>query len=389
MRIGMMCHASFGGSARIGIELAIALSRRGHHVHLFTHTTPFGRWTQQPHITLHTLHQSLADSLHPATLHTDWSAEDLQDYTEAIVRVIATEGLDVLHFHYAVPFAFVAQRLRAHLGDAMPWLIGTLHGTDVTRFGKEPVTGVRLAKAMQACDIVTTVSTSHAGLATTVFNLDSPPHVVPNFIDASRFYPPRRQHGERHARSRPRILHISNFRPIKDPQSMARIFLSIRARMDAELWLLGDGEEMAVVRALFQHSAFADDVHYVGLQADIVPALHQADLLLMTSRYESFCLVALEAMACGVPVLATRVGGLPEVVTHGQTGLLFPLGAHDVAVDMAVSLLSETPRLRAMRDAAVHQARQFHVKYIVPAYEALYQPQVGVSAVSESYSEGR
>jgi N-acetyl-alpha-D-glucosaminyl L-malate synthase BshA len=385
----MMCHASFGGSARIGIELAIALSRRGHHVHLFTHTTPFGRWTQQPHITLHTLHRSVPETLHPATLHTNWSAEDLQNYTEDIMRVIATEGLDVLHFHYAMPFAFVVQRLRDYLGEATPWLVGTLHGTDVTHFGKEPATGVRLTKALHACDIVTTVSASHAELATTVFNLDSPPHVVPNFIDGSRFYPPRRQHGERHTRSRPRIIHISNFRPIKDPQSMARIFLGIRARLDAELWLIGDGEEMPAVRALMQHSAFADDVHYVGLQTDIVPALHQADLLLMTSRYESFCLVALEAMACGVPVLATRVGGLPEVVRHGQTGLLFPLGAHDVVVDMAVGLLSEPPRLRAMRDAATHQARQFHVEHVVPAYEALYQPQVGVSAVSESYSEGR
>ncbi len=388
MRIGMMCHASFGGSARIGIELAIALSRRGHHVHLFTHTPPLGRWTPQPHITLHTLHQSVPETFHPATLHTNWSAEDLQRYTENIARVIATEGLDVLHFHYAIPFAFVAQRLRDDLGDAMPWLVGTLHGTDVTHFGKEPVTGARLTKALQACDIVTTVSASHAELATTVFNLDGPPRIVPNFIDGSRFYPPR-QHDERRARSRPRMIHISNFRPIKDAQSMARIFLGIRARMDAELWLIGDGEDMSAVRALLQHSAFADDVHYVGLQADIVPALHQADLLLMTSRYESFCLVALEAMACGVPVLATRVGGLPEVVRHGQTGLLFPLGAHDVVVDMAVDLLSEPPRLRAMRHAAAQQARQFHVEHIVPAYEALYQPQVGVSAASEFYSEGR
>ena len=277
-------------------------------------------------VELHTLKADEADEPHPSTLHTDWSERDFQDYISLILGVIDTEGLDVLHYHYAVPFAFVAQRLQDHLGDAMPRLVGTLHGTDVTAFGKAPNIGPRLAKVLQSSDLLTTVSNSHAQLAAIVFDLPGLPHVIPNFVDLSRFWPAARERPCAQAQLRPRLVHVSNFRRVKDPQSMARTFLDIRARMEAELWLIGDGEELPAVRAIFEESAFADDVRYLGLKRDVATYLRHTDLLLMTSLYESFCLVALEAMACGVPVLATEVGGLPEVVAHGQTGMLFPLG---------------------------------------------------------------
>lgn len=373
MRIGMMCHASFGGSARIGIELAMALARRGHCIHLFTHTAPKGYWDPELTIILHTLKQPETDACDPTALYTDWPETDIQHYTEQILRVIYTESLDVLHYHYAVPFVFVAQRLRAHLGDAAPRLIGTLHGTDVSHFGKDPEMGPRMATALQSSDVITTVSNSHAELATNVLNLAQSPYVVRNFIDLSRFRPDVCRLPDRWPHARSRLIHISNFRPVKDPCSMAHIFLGIRDRLDAELWLIGDGEEMAAVQAIFQQSDFADDVRYLGLQDDITSDLKQADLLLMTSQYESFCLVALEAMACGVPVLATNVGGIPEVVVHGDTGLLFPLGEHEQAVEMAVSMLSNPCEHQAMRQAAIRRARLFAVECVVPTYETLYQ----------------
>lgn len=384
MRIGMMCHASFGGSGRIGMELALALARHGHRVHLFTRTTPLGgAWEPIPNVDLHTLTADGGNEPHPSTLHTEWSDSDIQDYLSLILRVLETEGLDVLHYHYAVPFAFVAQRLQNQLGDAMPRLVGTLHGTDVTTFGKAPDIGPRLTKVLQSSEFLTTVSNSHAALATTVFDLPSPPHVIPNFVDLSRFWPTACERSLVQTQLRPRFVHVSNFRQIKDPQSMARIFLDIRARMEAELWLIGDGEALPAVRAMFEASAFADDVCYLGLQRDVATYLRHTDLLLMTSLYESFCLVALEAMACGVPVLATEVGGLPEVVAHGQTGMLFPLGEHAVAVDMAVRLLSDPLRHRTMRRAAIRQARQFDVDDIVLAYEECYQHQTQAMALDD------
>jgi glycosyltransferase involved in cell wall biosynthesis len=160
---------------------------------------------------------------------------------------------------------------------------------------------------------------------------------------------------------------------VKDPQSVARIFLDIREHMEAELWLIGDGPEMDGVKASLGGSRFEKDVRYWQLQHDVAWLLAQTDLLLMTSLSESFCLAALEAMACGVPVLATKVGGLPEVVTHGETGFLFPVGEHNLAAWLALNLLSDPGRHQAMGEAAARRAARFGYEQIVPAYEDLYR----------------
>ena len=369
MRIGLIGHSSFGGSARIASELSIELAQRGHQVHLFTRTLPFGRWEGDTRgVRLHRLVRH-GQEFHPASLHTAWSSRELEEALGHLLGVIEEEKLEILHFHYALPFAFLAAAVKRSLGAAAPLLIGTLHGTDVSVYGRDPVKGPQLRQALRCLDRLTTVSASHAHLATELFQLSRPPEVIPNFVDLNRF----RFQQRAGANLKPRIAHISNFRPVKDTSSMARIFLGIRAHLEAELWLIGDGPDMAAVKSILQQSEFAGDVRYWGLQHEVAPLLAQTDLLLMTSLSESFCLAALEAMACGAPVLATRVGGLPEVVSHGQTGFLFPVGDDDVAVDRAVELLTDLAVYRLMRQAARRQACRYDCAQIVPAYEALYQ----------------
>ena len=383
MNIGIMCHSSFGGSARIATELAAELARRGHTVHLFTRTTPFGRWDHASRVRLHRAAVDGESHIHPALLYTDWSVQECEALVSQILHVIAAEGLDVLHFHYAVPFAFLAEEVKRRLGRAAPVLIGTLHGTDVSNYGQDPDKGCALAAALRNLDGLTTVSISHARLASQAFGLLAYPEVIHNFVDLSRFRPQSHSRLDANVLStrstsgcKAKIIHVSNFRPVKDPQSAARIFLGIREKIEVEFWLVGDGPEMDAIKTIFAQNGREQDVRFWGLRRDVAPILAQAHLLLMTSLSESFCLAALEAMACGLPVLATNVGGLAEVVVDGHTGLLFPVGDLASAVDLAMGLLSDPTRYRAMGEAATIHARRFGQKRIVTAYEKLYHRQI-------------
>jgi L-malate glycosyltransferase len=374
MNIGIMCHSSLGGSARIAAGLAIELAQREHKVHLFTRTTPFGRWNSASGVRLHQAVVDGESDIHPAVLYTDWPIWERETLVSQILHVIATEGLDVLHFHYAVPFAFLAEEVKRRLGRAAPLLIGTLHGTDVSNYGQDPVKGRDLATSLRNLDGLTTVSVSHARMASQVFELSACPEVIPNFVDLSRFRPRLGANtlsgGSPNGKAK--IIHVSNYRPVKDPQSATHIFLSIRKKMEVEFWLVGDGPEMGAIKTIFTQNGMEQVVRFWGLRHNVAPLLAQAHLLLMTSLSESFCLAALEAMACGLPVLATNVGGLAEVVVDGHTGLLFPVGDHALAVDLAVGLLSDPTRYRAMGEAAAIHARRFGQTRIVTAYEKLY-----------------
>jgi N-acetyl-alpha-D-glucosaminyl L-malate synthase BshA len=373
-----MCHSFLGGSGHIAADLSMELSRRGHRVHLFTRGAPFTAGNLRRHVVLH---QFLAgdDRASPCfEVSADWTAGEIQTLLCQLLRVISREGLDLLHFHYALPFAAVAGKIKERLGPASPLVIGTLHGTDVSLHGRHPVKGPQLAQTLRNLDGLTTVSLSHAILATRVFNLPEMPEIIPNFVDLSRFRPnlppPKfiRVLGNNLPRQ-PRIVHVSNFRAVKNPRGLARIFLGIREKLEAELWLVGDGPGVGYLKAFFRDQGLAGHVHFWGAHRQVAPILAQADLLLMPSLAESFCLAALEAMACGVPVLATDVGGLPEVVVHGKTGLLFPLKEPQVAVDLAVQLLSNQVWHRAMRKAALDQAKVYEQGRVVTAYESFYE----------------
>jgi N-acetyl-alpha-D-glucosaminyl L-malate synthase BshA len=371
MRIGVLCHSGLGGSSRVGTELAVGMAERGHHVHLFARSAPLHLRPGLPRIHLHPL---VGPAPVTGNLDTSWSAEDFDALVGLVAAVAVRERLDVLHFHYAVPFALVAESVRQQLGSAAPALVGTLHGTDVSTYGWDARVGPPLARALRAIDQLTTVSECYARLAAELFRLPTLPWVIPNFIDLTRFHPlPERERRLEDPSGRLRIIHVSNFRPVKDPTGVARIFLRLHRRLPVDLWLVGVGSELQAVRAVLNEGGAQEHVHYLGYREDVSELLAGADLLLMASRAESFCLAALEAMACGVPVLASAVGGLAELVEHGRHGFLYPLDDLDEAERLGVELLTDRERYAQTSRQAVCRARQFDRERVMGRYEDLYR----------------
>jgi N-acetyl-alpha-D-glucosaminyl L-malate synthase BshA len=357
---------------RTALELANELGRRGHRVFLFARTAPFGVQAFGPGVRFVGLNGHGAA---PATsrLETEWTPRELHGLVERILSVARAIPLDVLHFHYAVPFARVVEEVGRRLGPRTPRLVGTLHGTDVTIHGSRRRTGRPLARWLSGLDAVTTVSRSFAALSTRVFGLPRDPLVIPNFVDLGRFRPgPDARPGRR-----PRIVHVSNFRPVKNPEMVVQVFARVRREIDAELWLVGDGEGMRSVRELARAAGVAGDVRTFGLRRDVERVLRHTDVLLVTSRSESFCLAALEAAACAVPAVASRVGGLPEVVLHDETGLLYPAGDRTAAAGAVMDLLGDARRRSTLGAAARARADRFSSMSIVSRYEQLYRGLAG------------
>jgi L-malate glycosyltransferase len=367
MRVGLLCHSGIGGSVRIACALAGELARRGHSVHVMAHRPPVADWLKDSGVFLHTLLPPANGGL-PVGLKVEWSSDEQAAFRSLVGGVARSERLEVLHAHYAVPFAHVAASLARGLGESGPVTVATLHGTDVSIHGREPAQRRLLSESLRGLAAVTTVSHDHARLARHLFALSEPPLVIPNFIDITRFKPTQSPH-----RDRPRIVHVSNFRRVKDPRSLAHVFLAVRERIDAELWLVGDGPSLPALREMLSEARAEDAVRFFGATADVATILREADLLLMTSVVESFCVAAAEAMACGIPVVATRVGGLGELVGDGASGRLFRVGAHAEAADAVAELLAHPSLRRRVGSAARRHAARFASERIVPRYESLYR----------------
>ena len=366
LRIGLLCLRGVGGSAMVAVGLARQLAARGHDVHVFARSAPPGLAIPPAGVTVHAL---VADDDVTTRLDVDWTSAELHGLAELVTSVVQQERLQVMHFHYAVPFAWVVQDVARRLGEDRPAVVGTLHGTDVSVLGRRPAVRRRLEPALAALDAVTTVSAHHAALATRIFRLPAPPHVIPNFVDLDRFrtvaHPP--------APGRPaRLVHVSNFRQVKRPESMARIADRVLAVADSELWLVGTGERLPAVEVILEGPIARGRVRLLGVRLDVENLLPQTDLLLVSSRMESFCLVALEAMASGVPVVAPRVGGLPELVEHGISGLLFEPGDEDGAARLVLGYLADPALQRNLSAGALARARSLSTTAVIPRYERLY-----------------
>jgi N-acetyl-alpha-D-glucosaminyl L-malate synthase BshA len=351
-------------------------------VHVVARAPPPGLTPPPPGVTLHCLREE--DDGVTTGLDVDWTPAQLRQLAVRLATVVRDHDLQVVHFHYAVPFAWVVRDAVRRLGAARPAVVGTLHGTDVSVFGRRHGVRRRLAPALANLDALTTVSRHHAALAARVFGLGELPDVIPNFVDLDRF-PPRRLPPEGR---RPRIAHISNFRPVKEPESMARIADRVLATSPAELWLVGSGEMMPEVETILEARIAQGLVRRFGVRLDVEAILPKTDLLLVSSRMESFCLVALEAMASGVPVAAPRIGGLPELVEDGVSGLLYERGDEEGATRLILEYLGSRELQARLRAGALARARTLSTDVVIPLYEQMYRELTGGAVSADGVAVG-
>ena len=373
MNVGIICYASVGGSGIVATELGKALARRGHQIHLISTDTPFRFGEYQAGLSFH----QVLTPTYPLFREPQY----LLSLSNKIVQVAREFRLDVIHAHYAIPHAtagFLSRQVVGAHGGASPRVVTTLHGTDITLVGSDPSYSEIVAFSIDQSDLVTAVSKSLRASTYAQLGVKREIVVIPNFLDCGIH---RRQNvGDLRRRftaddpDAKIVIHVSNFRPVKRIDAVMGIFDRIRKKVPAKLLLVGDGPELATAYKLAREFGISPLVHSLGAQEEVVPLLSIADLFLLPSAQESFGLAALEAMACEVPVVASRVGGLPEIIDHGVTGFLHPPDALDEMADSGVMLLSDPEKHRAVAQAACARVREdFCAEKIVPMYEDSYR----------------
>lgn len=367
MNIGITVFPTYGGSGIVGSELGRELSERGHNVHFISYALP---------TRLCVLNERLR--FHQVELF-DYPLFEFPPYDLAlaskIVEVAENEKLDILHMHYAIPHA-TAGFLAREMYKSTRYLpfVTTLHGTDITLVGARksflPITKFSIAQS----DGLTAISRYLAGETCRTFG-NCAVEVIPNFINANEYA--RRENKELRRILVPNgeklLIHVSNFRPVKRINDCIHTLALLRGRVRARLVMCGDGPERQGAEKLARDYGIADDVIFAGLAPNIADYLSVADLLLMPSETESFGLAALEAMACETPVIATRVGGMPEVMLDGETGYLVKVGDTRTMAERAVEILSDDNRRRMGARGRAWAVERFNTEIVIPQYERLYE----------------
>ena len=359
MNIGVVCYASVGGSGIVATELAKSLARRGHHVHLISTEPPFRLGDYEAGLAFH--------RVHTPTYPLFREPQYMLSLANKIVQLAREFALDIVHAHYAIPHATAAYLAKQILLEApdvkVPKIITTLHGTDITLLGGDPSYSEAVAFSIERSDGVTAVSESLKGETYASLPLWRDIRVIPNFLDCGVY--------KRRDRL---IIHLSNFRPVKRVEAAIDVFRRIRQRVRAKFLLVGEGPELSRAMRMAHELNLGCDVEALGEQEHVIPLLSVSDLFLLPSATESFGLAGLEAMACGVPVIASRVGGLPEVIEHGVTGYLHPPDDLQGMADSGIALLTNPDLHAAFAKASRDRAEEFFcAKRVVPQYEAYYQ----------------
>jgi N-acetyl-alpha-D-glucosaminyl L-malate synthase BshA len=373
MNVGIVCYASVGGSGVVATELGRALALRGHRIHLISSEAPF-RWRDG-------VPGLFFDQVQVPPYPLFREPQYLLALTNTIARVAEKERLDLVHAHYAVPHATAAYLARQML-DLSPGLtprtVTTLHGTDITLVGSDPSYRRVVAFSIEQSDGVTAVSESLRADTLSALGVKRQIDVIPNFLECNVYR--RKPDPDLRERLCPAdrydalVVHISNLRPVKRVDVALEVFRRIRRRVRARFLVVGEGPDRADVERRAAEYALEDDVAFPGVQDDAVRLLSISDLFLLPSIQESFGLAALEAMACGVPVVASRVGGLPEIIEDGVTGFVCAPDDVDGMAERGVALLTD-PNLhaRVAANAVSMVGTKYCTERIVPLYEAAYR----------------
>lgn len=367
MKIGIVCYPSLGGSGVIATELGHELAIRGHEVHFITYELPFRLRLKDDNI-----------HFHEVIMH-QYDLFKYPDYALTLAVKIAAVAheheLDILHVHYAIPHATSAYLAKQILHQKKPAVITTLHGTDITLVGVDPAY-YRIVKFSieQSCG-VTAVSNDLKQQTQEAFHLSRPIQVIYNFFNPRPELQYKKPLRDLYVKQDQKLLiHSSNYRPVKRPEDVVKIFAEVRKEINCKLLLLGEGSGLSEVRTLMRRLHLENEVFFEGANPEIDAYVASADLFLLPSSQDSFGLAALEAMAYGVPVIATEVGGLPELIESGKTGFLSPVGDVEEMAKNAVRLLTDAKLYEQMSGAAQRiAAEKYSTSMIIPQYEEYYR----------------
>jgi N-acetyl-alpha-D-glucosaminyl L-malate synthase BshA len=375
MKIGITCYPTYGGSGVVATELGLELADRGHEVHFISYSQPIRLTKAHPNIHFH----EVEVSRYPLF---EYPPYDLALATR-MAEVAEIYDLDLLHVHYAIPHSVSAMLARQMLScdharqrRALPY-VTTLHGTDITLVGSDPSYLPITRFSIDQSDGVTAISDYLKRRTLEVFAVQTPIQVIPNFVNCDLYHrtPELLEHRSQYASAAEKILvHLSNFRPVKRLGDVIEIFDRVQQKIPSRLLLIGDGPERSSAEWLAVKKGIHNKVEFLGKQDRINEKLAVADVMLLPSELESFGLAALEAMACEVVPIATKEGGLPEVVDHGKTGFLAAVGDVETMANYAIEILSDEDKLREMGEQARASAQaRFCASKIIPMYERFYR----------------
>ncbi len=369
MKIGITCYPTYGGSGVIATELGKELALRGHEVHFISYALPFRLSHYIDNIVFH----EVETSNYPLFEFPLYSLS----LASKMVEVAEFEKLDLLHVHYAIPHAtsaFLAKEMLSKNRDLK--VFTTLHGTDITLVGLEPSFLPLVRFSIERSDGVTAVSRFLKEKTITNYSCETDIRVIPNFVDTKFFKPSA--NGEFRKAIAPKgekiLVHTSNFRPVKRVSDTIRIFEKVQREVPSKLILVGDGPDRSECERLTRQMDLYDKVKFLGKQDGLVEILSSSDIFLIPSQSESFGLAALEAMACGLPVISSSVGGLPELVRHNETGFIAEIGDIDRMAKYTLELLTNDKKYKIFSENARSRAvNKFDTSIVVPLYEEYYE----------------